>query len=198
MDRFWTLKKEEYRIAPSFWARMKQHLTELGNNLVRDAGSIPGLGRSPGGGHGNPLQYSCLENPMDRGAWRATAHRVTKSRIWLKRVGMHTPRSYDFFLNSKGYCEITYHYESEGISSRTGHPALAHAMEPLRCSQTSYRGCGYLGRFPREGYASSRTWRTTMQRPPWQSQKMNECEFQPSVINMEGFGGSQYRVLMRK
>jgi len=36
---------------------------------IRDAGSIPGLGRSPGGGHGNPLQYSCLENPMDGGAW---------------------------------------------------------------------------------------------------------------------------------
>ena len=46
---------------------------------VRDAGSIPGLGRSPGGGHGNPLQYSCLENPMDRGAWRATVHRVAQS-----------------------------------------------------------------------------------------------------------------------
>ena len=46
---------------------------------VRDTGSIPGLGRSPGGGHGNPLQYSCLENPMDRGAWRATVHRVSKS-----------------------------------------------------------------------------------------------------------------------
>ena len=43
---------------------------------VRDAGSIPGLGRSPGGGHGNPLQYSCLENPMDRGACRATVHRT--------------------------------------------------------------------------------------------------------------------------
>ena len=40
---------------------------------VKDAGSIPGWGRSPGGGHGNPLQYSCLENPMDRGAWWATA-----------------------------------------------------------------------------------------------------------------------------
>ena len=39
---------------------------------IRDAGLIPGLGRSPGGGNGNPLQYSCLENPMDRGAWRAT------------------------------------------------------------------------------------------------------------------------------
>ena len=42
--------------------------------------SIPGSGRSPGGGHGNPLQYSCLENSMDRGAWRATVHRVTKSQ----------------------------------------------------------------------------------------------------------------------
>ena len=47
---------------------------------VRDVGSIPGLGRSPGGGHGNSLQYSGLENPMDRGAWWATVHRVTRSR----------------------------------------------------------------------------------------------------------------------
>ena len=47
---------------------------------LRDAGSIPGLGRSPGEGNGNPLQYSCLENPMDKGAWQATVHRVTKSR----------------------------------------------------------------------------------------------------------------------
>ena len=44
-----------------------------------DAGSIPGSGRSPGGGHGNPLQYSCLENPMDTGAWWATVHGVAKS-----------------------------------------------------------------------------------------------------------------------
>jgi len=41
---------------------------------IRDAGSIPGLGRFPGGGNGYPLQYSCLENPMDRGAWRGTVH----------------------------------------------------------------------------------------------------------------------------
>ena len=46
---------------------------------IRDAGSIPGLGRSPGGGHGYPLQYSCLENPMNRGTWWATIHRVAKS-----------------------------------------------------------------------------------------------------------------------
>ena len=44
-----------------------------------DLGSIPGSGRSPGGGHGNPLQYSCLENSVDRETWQATVHRVTKS-----------------------------------------------------------------------------------------------------------------------
>ena len=47
---------------------------------VRDAGLIPGLGRCPGGGHGNPVQYSCVENPMDIGAWWATVQRVTKSQ----------------------------------------------------------------------------------------------------------------------
>ena len=46
---------------------------------IRDASSIPGLGGSPGRGHGDPLQYSCLENPMDRGAWWATVHGVTES-----------------------------------------------------------------------------------------------------------------------
>ena len=57
---------------------------------IRDTGSIPGLGRSPGGGHGNPLQYSCLENPTDRGAWWVTVHRVTKSRT---RLSMHAQLS---------------------------------------------------------------------------------------------------------
>ena len=47
---------------------------------VGDLGLIPGWGRSPGEGNGNPLQYSFLENPMDRGAWRATIHRVTESQ----------------------------------------------------------------------------------------------------------------------
>ena len=46
---------------------------------TREEGSIPVLGRSPGGRHGNPLQYSCPENPMDRGAWRAIVHRVAES-----------------------------------------------------------------------------------------------------------------------
>ena len=52
---------------------------------VGDAGSVPGLGRSPGGGTDNPLQYSCPENPMDRGAWRATVHGVTVSQTRLSQ-----------------------------------------------------------------------------------------------------------------
>ena len=51
---------------------------------LRYMGSVPGLGRCPGGGHGNTLQYSCLENPMDRGGWQATVHGVAKSLTRLK------------------------------------------------------------------------------------------------------------------
>ena len=53
---------------------------------IRDVGLILGLGRSPGGEHANPLQYSCLENPMDREAWWATVLRVAKSQTQLKRL----------------------------------------------------------------------------------------------------------------
>ena len=56
---------------------------------IRDTVSIPGSGRSPGGGHGNPPQYSCLENPMDRGAWQATVHGVVQRQTWLKRLSSH-------------------------------------------------------------------------------------------------------------
>ena len=57
---------------------------------IRDMGSIPGLGRSPGEEHGNILQCSCLENPMDRRAWWAIVHEVAMSRARLKRLSVHT------------------------------------------------------------------------------------------------------------
>ena len=57
---------------------------------IRDPGSIPGLGRSPEEGHGSTLQYSCLENPMHRGAWWAAARRVAKSWTWWKRLSKMT------------------------------------------------------------------------------------------------------------
>ena len=57
---------------------VKNMLAKAGD--LRDAGLTPGLGRSPGGGKGYPLQYFCLENPMDRGAWQVIVHRVAKCR----------------------------------------------------------------------------------------------------------------------
>jgi len=57
---------------------------------IRDVGSIPGLGRSPGGRNGTWLQYFCLENPMDRRAWKATVRRIAESRTWLKRLNTYT------------------------------------------------------------------------------------------------------------
>ena len=56
---------------------------------TEDVGLTPGSGRSSGGGHGNPLQYSCLENPVDRGTWQATVHRVTKSWTGLKQLNTY-------------------------------------------------------------------------------------------------------------
>ena len=77
-----------------FWLSGKQSACNAG-----DAGLIPGLGRSPGRGNGNPLQYSCLGNPMDRGAWWATVHGVTELDIaeWL---GTHTSMSWNIDLET--------------------------------------------------------------------------------------------------
>ena len=66
---------------------VKNPSADAGN--IRDVGSIPWSGRSPGGGHGNPLQYSCPENPMDRRAWQATVHWVAKNRTQLKQHSLH-------------------------------------------------------------------------------------------------------------
>ena len=76
-----------YTVSINLWASLvalavKNPSANAGD--IRDAGSIAGLGRSPGGGHGNPLQYSCLENPMDRRASKDTVHGVTKS--WTTEV----------------------------------------------------------------------------------------------------------------
>ena len=71
---------------------------------VRDVGLIPGSRRSPGGGHGNPLQYSCLDNPMGGGAYWATVHRITKSQTRLKQLSTHASNKYfglsKMFLNA--------------------------------------------------------------------------------------------------
>ena len=61
---------------------------------IRDVGSIPGSERSPEGGHSNPFQGSCLENPMDRGAWRTTVHGVEKNHTRLKQLSIHAGTSW--------------------------------------------------------------------------------------------------------
>ena len=80
-----------------FWASQETQVAKNPPANAGDGGLIPGSGRSPGGGHGSPLQYPCLENSMHRRAWRATVHRVTKSQAqlsmcaWLcMRVHTHT------------------------------------------------------------------------------------------------------------
>ena len=67
-----------------------------------DPGSIPGLGRSPGEGNGTPLQYSCLENPMDGGAWEATVHGVTKSQTRLNDFTFFHFQHFYYFLFEVG------------------------------------------------------------------------------------------------
>ena len=65
---------------------------------VRDVGSILGFGISPGGEQGSSLQYSCLENPRDRGDWWATVHGVTKSQMWLRSLSVHAHNiNYNYF-----------------------------------------------------------------------------------------------------
>ena len=78
-------------------------VAQMVKNLPCNAGgpsSIPGSGRSPGGGHGNPLQYSCLENSMDRGTWLVTVHRLAKNWTRLKQLSMHT----HIVLSNKTWC----------------------------------------------------------------------------------------------
>ena len=102
---------------------------------VRDAGLVPGLGRSPGGGCGSPLQYSCLENPMDRGAPRATVHRVAKSWTQLKQLSAHSHTR--ILLFSCNLWPMGFAGGSDGKESacNAGDPGLIPAS----------------GRFPREG-----------------------------------------------
>ena len=86
------------------WKHLKCQMVLVAKNSpasaedVRDMGLIPESGRSPGGGRGNPLQYSSLENPMDRGAWWLTVHRVTKSRTWLKWLSTHALNYVNIFF----------------------------------------------------------------------------------------------------
>ena len=72
----------------------------------------PQVGKIPGRGHGNPLQYSCLENPMDRGAWRATVHGVTESQTRLKQLSIHAFHTYVYVIACVHACSIAQSYST--------------------------------------------------------------------------------------
>ena len=86
---------------------------------ARDMGSIPGLGRSPGGEHDNRLQYSCLENPMDRGAWQAIIHGVTKDGTQL------SPHAHRYTLYTYALYIHMYFPDGSGVKS-------PHAMQEMQ------------------------------------------------------------------
>ena len=85
------LKSDRFHLGASQVALvLKNPPTSAGD--IRDVGLTPESRRSPGGGHGNPFQYSCLGNSMDRGTWQATVHGVAKIQTWLKRPSTYTCR----------------------------------------------------------------------------------------------------------
>ena len=110
---------------------------------ARDLGSVPGSGNSPGEGNGNPLQCSCLENPMDRGAWQTTVHRVTKTQL----------SALSFFImlrNNNSYLSVIYHFRLNVHSHFPGGPSLKN----LPASARDIRDVGSipgLGKSPGEG-----------------------------------------------
>ena len=83
----WIVLMQLYTSGLPGWLSSEKSASSAGD--AGDASSIPGSRRAPGGGHGNPLQYSCLENPMDRGGCWAVIHRGAKSQTWLKQLCMH-------------------------------------------------------------------------------------------------------------
>ena len=116
-----------------------------------DAGLIPGSRRSPGVGHGNPFQYSCLENLMDRGAWRATAHRVTKNQN--DRAHMHggLPSRYGMHYacllaqSCPALCEpLNCSYQAPSKNTEVGSHSLLQQIFLIRGSKLSLLHCRWI------------------------------------------------------
>ena len=97
----------------------KELSTKAGD--IRDTSSIPGSGRSPEGGHGNPLNYSCLQIPMDKGAWQAIVHRLSQSQTRLKQLSTHAGT-----LGNVQLCSI--HRETQ--DTKTMYPICLHFYFP--------------------------------------------------------------------
>ena len=118
MEKDWQFEISSCKLASQVVLVVKNLPANAGD--IRDSGLIPGSGRSPGGGHGNPLQYSCLETPVDRRAWWATVHRVAQSWTRLKQLRTHAQTIIYRMYNSKRsnqsiLKEISPEYSLEGL-----------------------------------------------------------------------------------
>ena len=148
-----------------------------------DAGWIPGLGRSPRGGRGNPLQYPCLENPRDTETWGVTVHRFAKSRTWLKRLSMHactTVSGWPASILDARACLLQGFVLSEGVlldpwGLRGGEITLNAVLGTRRCSAVPV--CEQMGKErlnPAPGCRATQIWVCTRisclnSEPPWRS-----------------------------
>ena len=108
---------------------------------ARDVGLISGLGRSPGVGNGNPLQYSCLENPMDRGAWRATAHGVAKKSDTTEQLTLSLSTHYLRWGLQKRQKSLILKLHVMPSETKTAHGKV---QELYRMNTELYRLCCYL------------------------------------------------------
>ena len=130
---------------------------------VRDRGSIPGSGRSFKGGHSNPLQYSCLENPTDRGTWWATVHRVAKSWTRLKWLNIHLYNEMGilFALDTQTDTEAPwYHWEPRFFLAFLSTNLSLNSMHILPCNKDGWS----TPVFP-AGFQAGRKWKMKIQRP---------------------------------
>ena len=109
-------EKKKKKCPSSHTGTLKNRFSYLDPGDIKDTGLIPGLGRSPGGGHGNLLWYSCLENSLDSGAWRAIVHRVAKSRTqwrWLSTRTHLNPETVKRWVHLSWdpvFCKVLYTY----------------------------------------------------------------------------------------
>ena len=118
---------------------------------TRDVGLIPGLGRAPGGGHGNPLQYSRLENPKDRGAWWAIVLRVAQSWTWLRQLGTQASMLCLVLKIIHPFLPLLYIMRS--LNTETAQRSCLHLLK-LLCSSTNQAA----GACRMNGWSVPETW----------------------------------------
>ena len=112
--------------------------------IAGDTGSIPQSGRSPGEGHGNPLQYSCLENSMERGAWGAVVHGVTKSQTWLNNCCRSQYLRNQASHSESWRTQVYYASRPRGVNTPSSEPRTKGLQSFYTCTGMIKQVCGAL------------------------------------------------------